>query len=262
MLQHNHDGHVPTTGGAGPRGRPPPSSGERRPHPVHRVHRLGAVLLGAGLIVFGGLGLASRPEFFSRGEQVMGMGSNGALAVISLIVGTVLLAAAARGGRLASTTTLTVGTLFLLSGFTHLAILDTAANLLGFGLANVFFSFAAGILLLGLGAYGRVSGGLPPDNPYARFNRPRIVAPDQLGADGRGDELTRAEQAAFSGRANAQQQALLRKTATRRADEDHDRAWRRFAAGHTAAETDRMRLVAAAESALSHGPDRRRENPR
>lgn len=230
---------------------------EDHAHPVHRVHRVGAGLLGAGLVVFAVLGLVNRPAFFSReGEQVMSMGSNGALAVISLVVGAVLLAAAVRGGRLSSTTTLVVGALFLLSGFVHLAILDTAANLLAFDLSNVFFSLAAGLLLLTLGAYGRVSGGLPPGNPYlrARATEEARTAEEPVGSRS-SDDLTRAEQAAASTRATPEQQALLHTTAARRADDDHDRAWRDFAANHTEAETARLRAVADAESVLVDPPE-------
>lgn len=226
-------------------------------HPVHRVHRVGAGLLGAGLVVFAVLGLANRPAFFSRDDQqVMSMGSNGALAVISLVVGAVLLVAAARGGRPSSTTTLVVGALFLLSGFVHLALLDTAANLLGFDLANVFFSLGAGLLLLTLGAYGRVSGGLPPDSPYLR-----VGAPGEYVERPGHDELTRAEQAAASTRATPEQQALLHGRAARRADDDHDRAWRTYAANHTDAETDHLRTVADAESVLG-GPPETERRPR
>lgn len=248
-------------GDTGPRSR---TTWVEHPHPVHRVHRLGAGVLGVGLIVFGGLGLADRPEFFSGGRQVMGMGSNGALAVISLAVGVLLLVAAVRGGRRASTTTLVVGALFLLSGFVHLAVLDTAANLLAFRLPNVMFSFGAGLLLLTLGAYGRITGGLPPDNPYARRGALGSVAPAVLETgpeDGDREQIVRAEQAAASTGATPEQRTLLRMTGQRRAQEDYDRAWRAFAAGHSAAETSRLRATAEAESALLDAPGRKPRSP-
>ena len=79
-----------------------------------------------------------------------------------------LIAAALRGPRIASTVMIAVGSLFLLSGLANLAVLRTGFNVLAFELANVYFSFAAGLTLLLLGAYGRISGHLPPDSPYAR----------------------------------------------------------------------------------------------
>ena len=225
------------------------SAGEQT-HPVHRVHRLGAAVLGAGLVVFAVLGLVNRPAFFSRdGEQVMGLSSNGALSVISLAMGTCLLLAATRSGRLSSTTTLTAGALFLLSGFVHLAIIDTAANVLSFRLPNVFFSFAAGVLLLALGAYGRFSGGLAPDNPYARTGSSARSTTADHPVDRAEQHLTRAELNANAGHATVEQHAQLHADATRRAAEQHDRAWQDFAATHTEDEVARMRAVSAAESA-------------
>ena len=40
-------------------------------------------------------------------------------------------------------------------------------------MANVIFSFVVGTVLLMFGFYGRVSGGLPPDNPYHRARHGR-----------------------------------------------------------------------------------------
>ena len=66
-----------------------------------------------------------------------------------------------------------VGTLFLVSALANLAVLRTSFNVLAFEIENVVFSVVAGLLLLLLGAYGRVSGNLPPDSPYARPPAPR-----------------------------------------------------------------------------------------
>ncbi|WP_433272700.1 DUF4383 domain-containing protein [Pseudonocardia xinjiangensis] len=131
------------------------------------VHRVGAVLFGLGLWVFGILGLVNRLDPFSLdGAPVLGLSSNGLLSVISLVVGGVLIVAAVRGGRTASTVTVTVGTLFVLSGLLNVLVLGTPYNLLAFRMSNVIFSLVAGALLLFLGAYGRFTGGLPEDNQY------------------------------------------------------------------------------------------------
>ena len=82
--------------------------------------RLGAVGLGGALWAFGILGLVNRLAMFStNGGHVLGLSSNGLLSVISLVVGAVLIGAAARGGRGASTVTVTVGAAFLLSGLAN-----------------------------------------------------------------------------------------------------------------------------------------------
>ncbi len=136
---------------------------------VPAVHRLGAVAVALVVLVFGLLGFAGGLDFFSTsGEPILGLSSNGLLSTISVITAAVLITAALRGPRIASTVMIAVGSLFLLSGLANLAVLRTSFNVLAFELANVYFSFAAGLTLLLLGAYGRISGHLPADSPYAR----------------------------------------------------------------------------------------------
>jgi hypothetical protein len=57
------------------------------------------------------------------------MSTNGVLSLISVLVGSTLMI----GGNVASTLNMAVGTLFLLSGFVHIFILDRPANILDFG---------------------------------------------------------------------------------------------------------------------------------
>jgi hypothetical protein len=147
----------------------PASEGEPGGSRVHVVHRIGAVAVAAVIAVFGLLGFAGGLDFFStEGEEVLGLSSNGLLSTISLVTAAVLVAAAVRGPRTASTVMIGVGVLFLVSALANLAVLETGWNLLAFGISNVVFSVLAGFLLLMLGAYGRVSGNLPADSPYAR----------------------------------------------------------------------------------------------
>ena len=135
---------------------------------VPAVHRLGAVAVALVLLLFGLLGFAGGLDFFStRGEPILGMSSNGLLSTVSVVTAAVLIAAAVKP-RIASTVMMVVGSLFLLSALVHLAVLRTEFNVLAFEMTNVFFSIGAGLTLLVLGAYGRVSGNLPPESPYAR----------------------------------------------------------------------------------------------
>ncbi|MGH3888615.1 MAG: DUF4383 domain-containing protein [Pseudonocardiaceae bacterium] len=190
------------------------------------MHRIGAAVLGAGLCVFGVLGVANRLEFLAvQGKVLLGLASNGLLSAISLIVGGVLIAAALRGGRSSSTITVIIGVLFLLSGLLNLAVLDTELNLLAFRLSNVIFSFITGMLLLFLGAYGRFSGGLAADNPYYRQ---RHRADSNSSRDQRDEEAERwvaAEVAVAEGHATPEQEQQVRADAQRRANEARRRAW-------------------------------------
>ncbi|MFE4633586.1 DUF4383 domain-containing protein [Streptomyces sp. NPDC056773] len=143
-------------------------------HRLATVYRYGALLCGLTLIAFGALGFADalRP-FDTQGETIAGLTTNTTLSFISVIVGLALAAGAVIGGNFASTLNITVGALFLLSGFAHLFILDKGANILGFGMTNVMFSFVMGLIIMTFGMYGRVSSKLPHDNPYWQRRHPR-----------------------------------------------------------------------------------------
>ncbi|WP_436777824.1 DUF4383 domain-containing protein [Yinghuangia sp. YIM S09857] len=138
-------------------------------HRLARVYRFGAGAVGLFLLVFGILGLVDSIDFFGdTGENVAGLSTNGALSVLSVVIGLVLLAGAFRGGNFASTLNIVLGIGFLLSGFVNLALIGKDANVLGFGMSNVIFSFAVGLVLMTFGMYGRVGSALPHDNPYWR----------------------------------------------------------------------------------------------
>jgi Domain of unknown function (DUF4383) len=153
-----------TAGGRGADGRP-----SLRNNRVYTVQRIGAFVVAGVIAVFGILGLLNGLAFFSTdGERILGLSSNGLLSAISLVTAAVLVFAAFRSPRTASTVMIVIGVLFLVSALANLAVLNTDLNILAFGLSNVAFSVVAGLVLLMLGAYGRVSGNLPADSPYAR----------------------------------------------------------------------------------------------
>ncbi|WP_409331371.1 DUF4383 domain-containing protein [Trujillonella humicola] len=133
------------------------------------VHRVGALTVAAVIAVFGILGFLDGLPFFStEGGRILGLSSNGLLSTISVVTAAVLVFSAFRSPRTASTVMIVVGSLFLLSALVNLAVLRTDWNVLAFQWPNVIFSVVAGLTLLVLGAYGRVSGNLPADSPYAR----------------------------------------------------------------------------------------------
>jgi hypothetical protein len=138
------------------------------PHPIHTVHRIGAAAIGGLLLLFAAWSLLLPVGFLPGPNAVLwGMATSGLLAVVSLVVGAVLVVAAVRGGPSASSVSLVVGAGFLLSGIGNALVLGTAMNMLGFQLSNVLFSLAVGLALLLIGAYGRFTGSLPDDSPYA-----------------------------------------------------------------------------------------------
>ncbi len=203
---------------------------------LDQLHRVGAVVFGLGLGVFGVLGLVDRLEPFSTtGQPVLGLSSNGLLSMISLVVATILVVAGVRGGRVASTVLVVVGAAFVLSGLVNTLVLGTPLNLLAFRIPNVIFSFVSGALLLFLGAWGRFSGGLPDDNPYrqerhaddaepeplpSRFDDPRTAAAAR--------ELAEAERAVALRTASPDVVARVRAVRELRRDEDRVREWQRL----------------------------------
>jgi hypothetical protein len=218
-------------------------------HPLCKVYRVGAALFGSGLIIFGGLGVANELAFLStHGKQILGLSSNGLLSLISLVI----------GGHVASTVTTTLGVLFLISGLANLAVLDTPLNLLAFKIQNVLFSLIAGMLMLFVGLYGRVSGGLPNDNPYVRARRHQDPLDKHAAARAAEelrqrlaeiDELARAEFAMAEGRATPEQEELLRVDAQLRAEQQRKEAYA------CAAESDREFAVWLEERRLNPPPE-------
>ncbi|QGK69594.1 DUF4383 domain-containing protein [Allosaccharopolyspora coralli] len=196
------------------------------------VHRVAAAVLGLGLWVFAALGFVNGLPFFSTsGTAVLGMSVNSALSTISVLAGLVLLCSAWWGDPLASTTMIVLGVLFVLSGLVHLALIDTQWNVLAFELSNVFFSLVAGLVLVVLGFYGRVSGGLPPDNPYRRahpLRRTRPTPEEQEAAsevDEREQQFLEAEMAMGEGHPTSRQEELVRGELRERQRRERARAW-------------------------------------
>ncbi|MFG2191449.1 DUF4383 domain-containing protein [Streptomyces sp. NPDC048639] len=152
-------------------------------HRLSTVYRIGAGLMGLVLVAFGILGLIDRIGFFDTGgDTVAGLNTNGALSVLSIVVGFVLFGGMLIGGNVASSLNMWLGAAFLLSGFVNLALLETDVNVLAFRIQNVLFSFVFGLLLMTFGMYGRVSGHLPHDNPYWRARHPGLLAYEEQAA--------------------------------------------------------------------------------
>ncbi|MEU3407609.1 DUF4383 domain-containing protein [Streptomyces sp. NPDC006670] len=149
-------------------------------HKLSQVYRVGAGLTGLLLIVFGVLGLVHRIGFFDTGgDTVLALNTNGALSVLSICIGLLLVAGMVIGGTFASTLNIVLGLLFIASGFVNLALLDTGLNFLAFRIQNVLFSFVVGVMLMWFGMYGRVGSALPHDNPYWRARHPDQAAREE-----------------------------------------------------------------------------------
>jgi hypothetical protein len=198
---------------------------------VYAVQRAGAVLVALFLLVFALLGFASGQAFFStRGQSVLGMSSNGLLSTLSVVVALVLLASAVRSPRTASTVMLVLGPLFLLSAFVNSIVIGTRLNWLAFEMSNVIFSVIVGLPMLLLGAYGRISGHLPPDSPYAHPHADDDVdfvgegpsTPEEVAAE---EAMREAEVAVVQHTATPEQYERVRAMAEMHHRPDRRRVW-------------------------------------
>ena len=220
MAQRRHLPHRRTTASG-----EPPHLGDR----VYAVQRAGAVLVALFLLVFALLGFASGQQFLATpGEPVLGMSSNGLLSTLSVVVALVLLAAAAHSPRTASTVMLVLGPLFLLSAGVNSIVLGTRLNWLAFSVSNVLFSVLVGLLLLLLGAYGRIGGHLPPDSPYAHpsadadFVDESPGTPEEVAAE---DAMREAEIAVVQHYATADQYGRVQAMAQAHTRGERRRVW-------------------------------------
>ena len=200
---------------------------------VFAVQRIGALAVAAVVLVFGVLGFAGGLDFFSTdGEPILGLSSNGLLSTISVLTAGVLVLAALRSPRTASTLMIVVGMLFLLSGLLSLAVLRTEANLLAFQIENVIFAEVTGLVLLMLGAYGRVSGNLPADSPYARLAAGDVEPPESFPstpAEFAAERTMRdAELAVVNHVATAEQRRRVTAMAAVHSRADRRRVWMEF----------------------------------
>jgi hypothetical protein len=202
-------------------------------HPIHTVHRVGIAGLGLFLLSFGVLGLVRGLPFHStQGELVMGLQSNGLLAVVSVAASVVLLGAALRSPHTASTVGIVTGALFLISGIGNLFVLGTAMNMLAFGLSNVVFSLVVGMGLLFTGAYGRISAHVAPDSPYYHGEGSiEVEVDDRTPAERATDrlidvELAEAERAVALHHATPEQAEGVRRASAYRSAGDRRNAYR------------------------------------
>ncbi|MGI8311445.1 hypothetical protein [Saccharopolyspora hattusasensis] len=163
---------------------------------VQVTHRLGTAMLGTVLVA---LAVVELP--WTSHQLIPWLAMSVAVAAAMGVTGLLLICSAPWGSRTASSVGTALGALYLLAGLVHLALLDTSWNVFDFALSTALFCIIAGMLLLLLGLYGRVSGGLPPDNPYRRENPIRTNRPDpdeQLQAERADERKQRLIEAEFS----------------------------------------------------------------
>jgi hypothetical protein len=128
-------------------------------HQYRSFYRVLAGLWGGYVLIFG-IVAATRTAgtgFAQDGlPSVLGLRANMAFAILSIVVGAVLVIGAVIGGNLGRWVNLLGGVVFMLAGLVMLCLLQTRLNFLGFTLITVVVSLLFGLLMFTAGLYGRV----------------------------------------------------------------------------------------------------------
>ncbi len=136
-------------------------------HRLLGLWRTLSALAGAYVLGFGIVGLTATwdtPFFGRQSTWVLGLRTNLAFSVLSVLVGAVVFAGALVGGNLDRRVNLMGGIVFLVAGIVMMTLMQTSLNLLNFTMATCIVSFLIGLVLLTTGLYGQVG---PPHRRHA-----------------------------------------------------------------------------------------------
>jgi len=144
-------------------------------HHLRPLYRTLAGLAGLYVLVFGvlgftrtrGLALFAQPHNADL-PWVLGLRTNPAFAVLSILAGLAILIAAVVGRNLDHYVFLAAGVVFLLSGMAMMTLLQTDLNFLGFSMVNCVVSFILGLVTFAAGLYGRSGETEAADEEEAR----------------------------------------------------------------------------------------------
>ncbi|MFI6822695.1 DUF4383 domain-containing protein [Micromonospora sp. NPDC050187] len=148
-------------------------------HPARPLYRAFAGLVGLYILVFGVWGVVQTwgEPLFDRGSHwALGLRTNPAFSLASVLFGIVLLIGASRRSNLGHYMNLTAGVVFMVTGVLMMSVLQTDANFLNFSMSTVVVSMIFGLLLLATGLYDKVG---PPEHAEAerRQRSPLITGP-------------------------------------------------------------------------------------
>ncbi|HTJ38400.1 MAG TPA: DUF4383 domain-containing protein [Dactylosporangium sp.] len=114
-------------------------------HHLRPLYRLLSAVAGLYMLVFGVVGLVqtSGAEFFTRDEAewVLGLRTNPAFSLLSLVAGVVVLGANLIGRNVAHHINQLAGVVLTVVGMFSLAVMQTEANVLAFSMVNVIVTF-------------------------------------------------------------------------------------------------------------------------
>jgi Domain of unknown function (DUF4383) len=128
-------------------------------HRLQPIYRFLAALAGAYVLAFGIVGVirtAGKPFFDQvNATEVLGLRTNLAFAILSIVAGVVVLGGALIGRNVDHFINIVAGIVFLVAGMLMMTLLQTNADFLNFQMATCIVSFVIGIVLFTSGLYGR-----------------------------------------------------------------------------------------------------------
>ncbi|OZV74958.1 DUF4383 domain-containing protein [Micromonospora echinospora] len=145
-------------------------------HPARPLYRAFAGLVGLYILIFGVWGVVQtwgEPLFDRGSDWVLGLRTNLAFSLASVVFGIVLLIGASRRSNLGHYMNLTAGVVFMVTGVAMMSVLQTDANFLNFSMSTVVVSMIFGLLLLATGLYDKV--GPPEQAETERHQRSHLI---------------------------------------------------------------------------------------
>jgi len=129
-------------------------------HRLRPLYRFLAFLAGLYCIIFGAVGVATTGSAgaFSQGSYwAVGLKTNLAFSILSIVVGVIVVAVTLIGRNLDRNVLMVLGPGFILMGVAMMAIMQTSANVLNFGMSTCVVSFIIGTVLFAGALYGETS---------------------------------------------------------------------------------------------------------
>jgi hypothetical protein len=128
-------------------------------HPLRPLYRVLAGLTGLYVLLFGIFGMVETwgtDVFGHPSAHALGLRTNLAFSLISVVAGVIIVAAAVIGRNVDHMVNQVAGYAFATMGMLMLALLQTDANFLNFSVATCIVSFVISLVLLTAGLYGKV----------------------------------------------------------------------------------------------------------
>ncbi|GIF70547.1 DUF4383 domain-containing protein [Asanoa siamensis] len=127
-------------------------------HPLRPLYRTLAGLTGTYILIFGSVGLTKtvgETLFARESNWALGLRTNLAFAIASVIWGLIVLVANLIGGNIGHYTNLAGAVVFMVTGIFMVSFMQTPANFLNFSVSTAILSLIFGVILLLAGMYDK-----------------------------------------------------------------------------------------------------------